>query len=595
MIGATNVHMVSHRKTAARKAGMLQLLQHDSDGHSVPSEETLKRFLHAPAPRNPLKQQSRYEGGKKMNSRKMISALLAGTVIAGSAFLGGCSKNQSSSSRAASSGSGAASSAASSAASAIEVEPIRIFMGTAGLVLPDGTSLSDNVYLNKIAELAHVKITEVICPAYSDFKTKLNLMFTSNDIPDLVHCWQPADIQTQGEAGAFMELSDVIASSAVLSKTYSKAQINLMKNANNHIFALRALAAKDANTAGVNMDLIDELNNGVVPTDPDGWYKLMKKEKEKYPDSVPMSARNGTNYFGLFFKAYGVNCYSGSAEWQEIDGKIENAFKAPLMKDAIAFYQKLYQEGLLDKTFITNTTEDFTDRLTNKKLLLYNNNANSMLGAPFMPQPLPRVNDPRVTDANAGIAAGAVGLHCVAVGAKTQHKAAVVRFIETLLSDNVKLLTSWGIEGTDYTASGSSKTLTDAGKANLNVRSLYRMMWNYGNDESVKMNIANNLAKVEESKRSAWGTRLNNALTAVYAQQAKVPLQAVDYIQLSTDTQTKRTEANEASKAIILKAIIGEITMAQYDQQVAEFLQKYQAITDDYNAKAPAMTAKLKG
>ena len=403
-----------------------------------------------------------------MNKKRILSVILSGALLSSSVCFFGCAKNGSANLSNLSS-SGAKSEAASPAAPA---EPIRLFMGTAGLSFPDGTGPSDNVYINKIAELANVKFSEVICPEYSDFQTKFNLMFSTNDIPDLVHCWFPADVQTQGEAGAFMELSNVIASSSVLSKTYSASMLNLMKNEKNHIFALRALAAVDGTSLGVNSDLIDELNGGTVPSTPDDWYTLMKKEKAKYPDSIPLSGRTGLRACDMFFKAYGVSVTYGEINWQYKDGKIIHAFQAPMMKDAIQYYQKLYQEGLLDKTFVTNTSEDWNDRKDNKKLLLFVNNINSCIKYPTIPAALPRVEDSRVTDDDAYTARDLLGGHCLAMSAKTEHKDAVIRVMETLLSDDVKQLSSWGIEGTDFKVENNQKVLTETGNKMLPLRSM---------------------------------------------------------------------------------------------------------------------------
>lgn len=52
-------------------------------------------------------------------------------------------------------------------------------------------------------------------------------------------------------------------------------------------------------------------------------------------------------------------------------------------------------------------------------------------------------------------------------------------------------------------------------------------------------------------------------------------------------------ESQELSKSIILKAIVGEITMEQYDEMVKDYLNKYQFITDEYNEKLKEAKAKL--
>lgn len=59
-----------------------------------------------------------------------------------------------------------------------------------------------------------------------------------------------------------------------------------------------------------------------------------------------------------------------------------------------------------------------------------------------------------------------------------------------------------------------------------------------------------------------------------------------DFLKLEADTLSRKSEAKERAESILLKAIIGEISMEEYDKQVSEFLKKYQSITDEYNKKA---------
>ena len=527
---------------------------------------------------------------RKMKTHKIISFLLAGIMLTGTVLFSACAKPQTTSSKTTDTSKNDASSVAATA----EPEPIRFFMGTAGLKFPDGVGPNDNAYINKIAELANVKFTEVICPEYSDFQTKFNLMFSTNDIPDLVHCWFPSDVQTQGEAGAFMELSDIISSSSVLSKTYNDSMLNLMKNDQDHIFALRAQAPLDTMSAAVNPWLIQELNNGVVPTEPNDWYELFKKLKEKYPNAVPFSAIGGLDGLELFFKAYGASVGAGGAAWQYKDGKVISAFEAPMIKDAIEFYQKLYKEGLLDKTFVTNKNEDYADRRENKHMILWSNNTNSCIGKNVVPAALPRVSDSQVTDSDAYYAMALLGGHCLAIGAKTEHKDAVVRLIETLYSDDVKMLSSWGIEGADYNIVNGEKVLTAESNNTFGLRSMYRMTWNYGNDESVAISTSRVISQQPDEKRDYFSKMLNDGLTVSYDLSKKASPSPVDYIQLSSNAQTKLAEAGEMSKTILVKAILGEISMDEYDKQVASYLEKYQFITDEYNSKLPDMLNKLK-
>ena len=132
---------------------------------------------------------------------KALSMILGVTLLSSSIMVGCGSKEANTK--------GTSTSQAASTQTAVNRTPdeISIFYGTAGVGYPEGVKLSDNPYLNKIAELANVKFKEVTVPEYADFETKFNLMVSTGDIPDFVHCWYPITVQTQGASGAFMELS----------------------------------------------------------------------------------------------------------------------------------------------------------------------------------------------------------------------------------------------------------------------------------------------------------------------------------------------------------------------------------------------------
>lgn len=482
-------------------------------------------------------------------------------------------------------------------------DEITIFHGTAGLTYKDGIKPEDNIYLNKIAELANVKFKEVIVPAYADFKNKFTLMISTGNIPDIVHCWFPTDIQFHGDTGAFVDLSADIEKSPVLSKKYSKSMINLMKDEKGKIYALRSIPAKDPNAVNIRMDLIDELNGGKVPVTPEEWYDVFKKEKAKYPDSIPYSV--GTN-ISLFFRAYGVAVGGKAIEWQYKDGKIINGFEAPMSKDAILYHRKLYEEGLLDKTFVTNKGTDYTTIKMNKKMIIGPNNLNSVTnsigayitnnvsGAIVAAGPLPRVNDPRVVDSDVYVSNPVLGGHCVSIASSSKQKDACLRLIEVLLSDEVDELTSWGIKGVDFTVDNGQKVAIKGSADMYSTRKIYSFMFNYGSQQSADILLSNQLELVDPAVREKYAARVRDGMKISYDQAAKVKPNPVGYIQLSANSQAMFSEAQALSSSIIIKAIVGEISMQEYEAQVADFLKKYQPITDEYNKKLPGVLEMLK-
>ncbi|MEG2436224.1 MAG: hypothetical protein RSB47_07855, partial [Ruthenibacterium sp.] len=87
---------------------------------------------------------------------------------------------------------------------------------------------------------------------------------------------------------------------------------------------------------------------------------------------------------------------------------------------------------------------------------------------------------------------------------------------------------------------------------------------------------------------------LNNGIEGVLTDAKSCAQDPINYIQLSTETLSKKAEAMEASRPIIVKAITGDISLDEMEKQVEEFSAKYQFISDEYMEKMPDVLAKLK-
>ncbi|MEG0910506.1 MAG: extracellular solute-binding protein [Ruthenibacterium sp.] len=538
-----------------------------------------------------------------MKSARTIKALLAMTLAATFLF-NACGAPKAPS---------AAASASTSAAPASSVkasEPpteISMFMTNAGLKLPDGIDIVDNPYTKKVEELANVKFKSIVVPEYADFQMKLNLLLSNPDMPDVIHGGAFFnEMQSAGADGAFLELTDIIKNSPVLSKLYTEEMLTLMRDENGKIYTLRALPGQDAMCGGVNPWLIRELNDGAIPTTPEEWHALWKSEKQQFPDSVPFSAIGGTNGLEIMFKAYGAFIDWTGVGWQVKDGKVINGMQAPKFKDAISFLNTLYKEGILDPTFITNKNEDYKDRQTNKKMILTSNNMGSCLGSKVVPAPLPRVDDPAITNEDAYYPMPLIGGHCISISANSKNPEAAIRLVETLLSDEIKTMTGWGIEGTDFTMKDGKRVATPESDGNYTVFSHWAMMFGYGQQERLDRVVARVVAATEEGTdpnpdigRGPEDAKylegmLNNGIEGVLTDAKSCAQDPINYIQLSTETLSKKAEAMEASRPIIVKAITGDISLDEMEKQVEEFSAKYQFISDEYMEKMPDVLAKLK-
>jgi len=104
---------------------------------------------------------------------------------------------------------------------------------------------------------------------------------------------------------------------------------------------------------------------------PETFYQTLKKLKELYPESYPLTSKTGTailDNFGISWgglNAYGVYYDEAEKVWKYSDTD-------PKMKDLLDFMNKLYTEGLLDPEFLTNTQAAWTTKMnTGKSFITY--------------------------------------------------------------------------------------------------------------------------------------------------------------------------------------------------------------------------------
>lgn len=112
---------------------------------------------------------------------------------------------------------------------------------------------------------------------------------------------------------------------------------------------------------GVRTDVLSELGLQ-IPKDLDSFYDFLKKIKEE-KNIVPMTGRAEDGFNFVIGSAFGL----GTASWYEADGKLVPRVLMPQYKEYLAFINKLYSEGLMDKDFPINKSENAKQKFTSGK------------------------------------------------------------------------------------------------------------------------------------------------------------------------------------------------------------------------------------
>lgn len=472
---------------------------------------------------------------------------------------------------------------------------LKMFFGDAGISFPDDINKSDNPFLNIIEEAANVDL-EMVQPTYADFETRFNLMMASGEIPDIVHCWFHADINRYGAEGAFLNWDDLVAKSSTLQKYYPKDVLDMMRTDDGNIYGLYTLSNGNPTGTYARIDLIREVYGNKSPVSPDDWFEVMSLVKEKYPDSTPLSSRGGFMMADMFFKAFGSQVDGNGVKMQtstNID-KYMWAFEYPKTRDAVEYHRNLYMNELLDKTFVTNTPTDLLNREMERNMMVWRGDSAAVLGkqqqfsdAGNTTAIIGYVNNPIAPDVEPRLAywgLSPLGWHIVAVSADSPNSEAAVRVIEAFLNIELSEQISWGREGIEHFIRQDGTRLLDIeASTKAYYRNAYLFMRQYWYADSMDVRMANVLPKMNVDQASEFSKVWKSGIAVRDKESAMVPqVTNASFVQTIADLVPKSSEAIEESKNIMYRAVMGEISMEDYDSLVDQWLKKYKYITDDY-------------
>jgi len=476
-----------------------------------------------------------------------------------------------------------------------EADRIRFFH-ISSLTLPEDFDPKNNLILNELAKMANVEFTEVILPPYADYQTRFNLMMSSGDIPDVVHYTSYNELNKYGMEGAFIELTDIISESSIMQKRYSDV-IEQLKAIDGKIYCLRSQPMDgDSGTCFfVRYDLLKEAGYTDIPETLEEWIEAMRKVKEMHPDSYPYITR--LNWADFILQSYG--CGSGYG-WQYYFGKVQNVFENPLYKDALATYRSVYQEGLIDPEFVTYSSTDYENKRMHNNCLINIQNLgaittrlqrytiNKVKGAVIIPCQWPKLDDERIDPYTVYSGYPTLGSHCFAISSSSTKKDAVVRFIETLLSDEAKQLGDWGREGIEFNIVNGEKVLDYEKSDALSWRGIYNTLF-VNNKERIQI-LADtyiNNTEYDENFKKSYKDLYFKQYNKILNENFSLPTNPVSFITLSPDTLSRLTEANNEAQTLAIRAMIGEISYEEFENQAINFVQKYKSITEEYNQKLP--------
>jgi putative aldouronate transport system substrate-binding protein len=338
-----------------------------------------------------------------------------------------------------------------------------------------GAPMSNDLpWVQEFIKRTNVKFEWITGPENSDqYKEKFNLTIASDAIPDLMEGYGDMLIKG-GESGVFAPIDEYLNQMPNLKKLIESDPVyaRSLKTDKGKIYYLpHFLAVKPYHTFLVRQDWLDKLGLK-QPQTIDEMYEVLKAFKEKDPngngiaDEIPFTTRFKELGLGGFVEPFGISL---EEDFFVENGKIGFTYTNPKLKEAFAYLNKLFNEGLIDKEYATNDTKIWDQRLVtqvagmtwdvfarqdslNKGLTQVNPIANILIMLPL------KGNDGQPYTKSQQLPVAAVGL---GINANSKHIEQIVKWADWFYSPEGQQIFNFGIEGETFTLENGQPAYTD--------------------------------------------------------------------------------------------------------------------------------------
>lgn len=476
---------------------------------------------------------------------------------------------------------------------------LTMFMNNSGLEhYPlDTTDPSNNPFINIVEKISNVDL-KLEVPPYKDYQTKFNLLLSSGQLPDILHTNYPDPTYKAAREGAFIDLKSYYDKSPIVKKLITPQMMDLAKDPiSGKYWRIPMAYDKGPQGGGIytRYDLLEKYNAGKWPETVEEWVDVLRKIKKAEPDSLPFSTRIvGDQLFAyggaVFFNLYGANPYSYRIQ----GGKVIPNILLPEYKAAVELMKSLYDEGLFDKEFATSDSTIWATKWANKNVLFQWNGADQILPGQssimttgtdvqkkykyvFAP-PLKKypsvLSDPKY--ATVGLASP-ISTHGLYISSKAKDKDRAWDVIEAFAADELKEAIFWGKEGETYNTK-DGKRVPIPEKLGAKERTWSRnlaLLFGFTDGQDAQN------ATYELQIGTPLFKQIQDSMKVLATEAQKVGLGGLPNYAESDDVLKKNSEMLQAINKFTSEAIMGRITMAQFDQEVKAWETKYRALKYD--------------
>lgn len=231
--------------------------------------------------------------------------------------------------------------------------------------------LNDKDVIKEIAKRTNV-ILDIQSYPTASYSDKLNITLASGSLPDIITGSPVAEVNKLGQQGAFVKVNDYLDKLPNFKALYVDNEENnwVMKvitddQNNAYTWPIYGLS-RDVNHGFMyRKDIFDQ--HGIKEwTNTEEFYQALKQLKEIYPDSTPYASKTQDGIFKDWAYGWGIGSQIYPMYYDEASTTWKVATIQPEFKEMIDFMKKLYNEGLLDPEFITDTAASWTAKMTSE-------------------------------------------------------------------------------------------------------------------------------------------------------------------------------------------------------------------------------------
>lgn len=333
----------------------------------------------------------------------------------------------------------------------------------------DGTAddWTDPIAL-KLTEKTGVKLNTTVPISQSD--ESVALMIAEQNYPDMLLA--KGDTGALIEAGALIDLAPLIEEHAPNIKKMYGDQLDRLRFSKDDpaIYELTSAAAGpntplDTSGSALMQFQVLEANDYKIPEDLAEFEKMIKDflaENPKTPE--------GEDYIGLSISVadwqwlitlgnpagFIAEAHQDNGQWiVDENNKAYYKFLSPKIKEYMRWLNRMYQEGILDPQFATQTHEDYVAKIASGRVLALTDqfwdfqDATNILevdkkySQTYAPLPLNMEKGQK----NATLLYPGINGYGISISKTAEDPVKLIKFLDYIASDEGQVLVQWGIEG----------------------------------------------------------------------------------------------------------------------------------------------------